>query len=534
MKVLSPTLGFCLLILVSFAPRSESLTSQEKSANQTLRAAPTLKLINVKSSSNGSIEFRVESPEQYKVLVQSSADLAEWTTEGLWLPNAPIIITNTSAPKTHRFYRATDFVLRIHGTVRDIQTDLPVGQAKVTLSDFSSSTQDVVTQTDDQGLFHAVISREHTIRKIAVEKIGYDLLVTEPLIFSDASNFHIPLWLAPPGHTPPNDDFQNRIPIEGTNLVIRTRTFAATSEAGHTLNILYVDYFQNHKRNLWWTWTAPTDGAVHIEMERPWVFGESGMAVYTGESLMQLTEVWDTGQYFWEDTHAVNPFFVKQGQQYHIALGTVWPAEAGFSLRMVTPVPPVAFIGYDASQMKAVGESLWLRARADGPWPVTFQWRKDGVDIQNSTNATFYRSSLVLEDAGAYSVRVANEAGATISDEINIIVLKERPTPEQVIQGTWKQETSQTSLLITFDGGEFITKRASDNSTVGSGRYSISQAENPSQYRLVMTYTEPLPEVARYFRVTLSTLDNGVYQEWEPNWTKPYYDEVGAFTRLSH
>jgi hypothetical protein len=521
-----------LWAILTLEPRAESLASPDSSLAATEIPGPSLKLTSAKSRANGAIEFQVDSTDEFKVLIQSSYDLTNWDFVSLAAPHTPVVFTNQNGPEARQFYRAADFTLSIQGTIRDIQTDLPVAVAKVTISDFSLQPL-AVTQTDADGLFHVVVSREHNVRKITVEKEGYDLLTTEPVIYSDASSFQMPLWLARPRYRPPNDDFQNRASIEGTNVVIRTRTFVATSEPGHELDIFYVDVSEFYRRNLWWTWTAPMDGAVRIELERAPVSGGSGAAVYTGATLQELVGVWDTGMNFWDDAHAENPFLVKQGVQYHIAFGTVWPAETAFTLRMVVPETPVPYVGGDVKPFKVLGESLSLYARANGVWPVTFQWRKDGVDIPNSTNASFYWRSLELQDAGAYSVRVANAVGTTISDEIHVTVIEKRPTAQEILQGTWTQETSQGPLLITFADGQFTAKRPSDNSSAGRGHYTISEEGTTYQYRLVMTYTEPLPETVRYFRVALSSLDAAVYQEWDENWTTPHFDEVGAFTRLS-
>ena len=126
-------------------------------------------------------------------------------------------------------------------------------------------------------------------------------------------------------------------------------------------------------------------------------------------------------------------FFVKQGVQYQIAFGTAWPADTGFSLRMVAPVPPFAVAAWvgnslvSGSPIRTVGEAFSLTVWARGTSPLQYQWRKDGVDIPNATNAFFFKEDLELTDAGLYSARVANEAGTATSNEIQITVLPKQP-----------------------------------------------------------------------------------------------------------
>lgn len=63
-------------------------------------------------------------------------------------------------------------------------------------------------------------------------------------------------------------------------------------------------------------------------------------------------------------------------------------------------------------------------AKVDGTPPFTYQWRKDGVDIPGATGSEYTVMVSTANDAGAYSVRIANKAGETVSDNAlaNIIV----------------------------------------------------------------------------------------------------------------
>src|SRR6185369_283600 len=56
---------------------------------------------------------------------------------------------------------------------------------------------------------------------------------------------------------PVNDDFTNRIPLTGTNLVIRGSNVGATFEADEP-------YFGPGTNTVWWSWTAPANGFVRL------------------------------------------------------------------------------------------------------------------------------------------------------------------------------------------------------------------------------------------------------------------------------
>jgi hypothetical protein len=387
--------------------------------------ASALRIIHAKGHLDGSIEFQVDASHEFKVLIESSTDLKDWSSEGLWEPNTTLLFTNGIAGE-QRFYRAADFTLHIHGYVRDMQTDMPVGDAKVTISHFAPQANDTIGQTDSQGVFDVVVSREHPIETIKVEKSGYVLLTTELQIDPTISNFEVSLLLAPPGERPANDDFQNRFTIEGTNVLVQASTFGATSEPGHTLDVSFDDYSQYYDKNLWWTWTAPKDGAVMLKRGDITARYGSGAVVYTGQSLPDLVRIWDS-------SNPDDAFFVKQGVQYQIGFGTVSPSLTSFTLEMVAPVPPVNVIAWIGDQLvigspvRAVGEAIYLSVRADGTSPLSYQWRKDGIDIPEATSTFFFKDDIELTDAGTYSVSVSNEAGTTFSDDILITVLQARP-----------------------------------------------------------------------------------------------------------
>ena len=414
------------------------------------------------------------------------------------------------------------------GTIRDILTGLPIAQATVTLADAFAETPNIVLQTDSEGGFQALVPTQRRVELITVETADYELLTTKP---ASSSNLQLPLWLFPQGYRPPNDDFQNRLAIEGTNITVRARTFGATSEPARPLRILELDIFRFFERDLWWTWTAPTDGAVSIQRQSTQVSGGSGMVVYTGDPPAELVNVWDTGFNF-SGSNEHNPFFVKQGAQYHITFGTVWPADTTFTFQMVDPKPSVVEVGIavDEVPIKKSGEKLRLYSRVVGPRPLTYQWRKDGVEIPGATGAAFGKTSLGPADTGAYSVQASNEAGSKISDEVYVTVLDQIPAPLELIQGAWSMETSEGPLLITFAGSQFTVKKASDNTVTATGYFTITSWRR-DRLRLEMTYTES-PEIVRYINVFLARLDTGTYVETDSKGVTYPHHQRGAFTRL--
>jgi len=65
---------------------------------------------------------------------------------------------------------------------------------------------------------------------------------------------------------------------------------------------------------------------------------------------------------------------------------------------------------------------------ATGIAPLTFQWRRDGMDLPGRTNRTLTISSAQPADEGDYTVEVRNPGGSVISPAARLAVVP--PTAE--------------------------------------------------------------------------------------------------------
>jgi Bacterial Ig domain len=91
--------------------------------------------------------------------------------------------------------------------------------------------------------FNVVAGREYLIAMNAAGGVG-------PLSFRL-------VYQAPP----PNDDFANRIMLVGTNVTAHSSTVGASKEPGEPNHAGH----PGSVRSIWWSWTAPTTGAVIID-----------------------------------------------------------------------------------------------------------------------------------------------------------------------------------------------------------------------------------------------------------------------------
>jgi hypothetical protein len=80
--------------------------------------------------------------------------------------------------------------------------------------------------------------------------------------------------------------------------------------------------------------------------------------------------------------------------------------------------------GMPAGQPVIAGTRLSLAVTATGPAPLTYQWLKDGIELQGETRSVFGFAGIATANAGVYSVVVANAAGSVISDSVSLTVIE--------------------------------------------------------------------------------------------------------------
>jgi hypothetical protein len=61
------------------------------------------------------------------------------------------------------------------------------------------------------------------------------------------------------------------------------------------------------------------------------------------------------------------------------------------------------------------GETLHLTVSAFGSFPLSYQWKKNNVNIQGATSSIYSKANLVSGDAGSYKCLVSNSYGSVAS-----------------------------------------------------------------------------------------------------------------------
>jgi len=160
------------------------------------------------------------------------------------------------------------------------------------------------------------------------------------------------------------------------------------------------------------------------------------------------------------------------------------------------------------SQILAPGATLLLEVAAQGEGTLSYQWKKNGVDLAGANSASFELQDVASSDAGDYTVSVGNEAGSVDSLPASITIetsfqaaMREQGVPENLagflddadgdgsangleyFSGTHANDAASFSRpeigLETIAGETFLTFSFTYDPSVASLSNQISFSESP-------------------------------------------------------
>jgi hypothetical protein len=116
-------------------------------------------------------------------------------------------------------------------------------------------------------------------------------------------------------------------------------------------------------------------------------------------------------------------------------------------------LPPA--ISSPPSQTVSIGGLGSFQAEASGDPPLTYQWLQDGTLLPGATNATLILTNVLREQAGGYSVVVANPVGVTTSSPPAVLTIASglvdcAGAPSGMI-AWWRGEENSSDYAATND-----------------------------------------------------------------------------------
>jgi hypothetical protein len=153
----------------------------------------------------------------------------------------------------------------------------------------------------------------------------------------------------------------------------------------------------------------------------------------------------------------IGPAFMTDGMCRHLYRHVLLPgtfiASILFCCQPVAKGFSPAITAQPGAQKKTVGDPVTFSVAATGDPSPAYQWRKDGIIIGGATSESYTISSIVLDDAGAYSVVVSNPQGSVTSSLAALLVTTGCPYPSA---GPSLNPQDPDYRIISPSGGEMF------------------------------------------------------------------------------
>jgi hypothetical protein len=114
-----------------------------------------------------------------------------------------------------------------------------------------------------------------------------------------------------------------------------------------------------------------------------------------------------------------------------------------FVLTINSSLPVIT--GQPQNQIVAAAGTATFQVMATSTTPLSYQWRRNGIDLSGKTNATLTIANVQAADAGDYSVVVSNNRGSVISVAARLQLLNP-PVITQIARGVNSVAISFTTM----------------------------------------------------------------------------------------
>lgn len=377
-------------------------------------------------------------------------------------------------------------VITTAGTNFDSLLAVYTGDALTELTAIASNDQDPLGGTTSRVIFNVTSG---TTYQIAVDGVNSGLNIALGSI-----TLNISLSAT---NNPLNDYFALRSPIIGASITVTGSNVGATAETGEPA------HYSSAYKSVWWSWTAATTGTAIINTDgSPF---DTVLAIYTGNVLTSLTKIGsDDDGGAGMDSQLIFP--ATAGTTYQIAVDGLSGGTGSITLNVNPVIPPPVIANQPSNQIGYLGDTLYLSVSATSSTPMTYQWKKDGADLVNSTHISgatsnyLYINGAVVADSGQYTVVVTNTSGPTTSNAATVSVsippapvIITQPANRSAYPGDYSafsvsvssQGTTTCQWQKSTDNGLTFTNIVNSNSSYIS--FYSTQTTDAGQYRVIVT-----------------------------------------------
>ena len=340
-------------------------------------------------------------------------------------------------------------------------------------------------------------------------------VTTTDNLYTDTSDYNFSIAPA----APVNDNFANRIVLNGSSVIASGSNVSATSEVGEPTHAGYGPH-----KSVWWSWTAPSFGKYILKTSGSNF--DTRLAVYTGTSVSALTLVTNGSNDDDASLEALTSLVsinVTPGTTYQIAVdgyreasgdislaiipGPVGPTNDNFSGRTILTGSAVTTTASNVNASKEPGEpnhsdvvggaSLWWTWIAPATGKYGIKAASSGIDTllavytgtsvsmliavasTNNFDDLFFNATLGTE----YQIAVDGYGGG-----MGDITLSIFPGPAND-DFAFATSISGTSATVTGDNGSASKETAEPNHAGESGGKSLWWSWTPSVSGLVTIST---------------------------------------------
>jgi hypothetical protein len=268
---------------------------------------------------------------------------------------------------------------------------------------------------------------QSTVTFEAVEGVEYQIAVDGFNVGTGAASGQVRLnvFQHDSGELHANDHFENATPISPVFPTVAGLNIGATRESGEPA---HSNTGQGH--SVWWTWTAPREAPVTISTARSQF--DTLLAVYTGTNVADLTLVTENDDISPGNLQSEVTFQAIAGTTYRIAVdgyaNQIGVIALTVSLGASVPAAPrIQQAPFDQTRFSGGaggGADVRFRVVATGSPPLSYQWRREGVDLAGETKDVLTVATATADDAGRYQVIVRNAFGSVTNSGAALTILE--------------------------------------------------------------------------------------------------------------